>query len=179
MSFQYPLNALRQATIDELNANGMPASAVPHLEGKEDLANHKRWPRFVWAFGDTRNDDDGMIGGKQPRNIYPQRHDFEVHCWGRTRDMAFALQHNLLKAWNDVAQIDVGIVKGKWMPVSANTDGFVYVVSAFLRSSTEDRYVDYLTLPDASESSVVVTRTEGFGYLGEIESGELGVETNL
>lgn len=190
MSFRFPVSVLREETAAALLAAGVGTydygehggvQSVPHLEDERDKARLVRWPRYLWVYKGDRVDDKGQISHGPVRDIAPILHDFEVQCWGKTRDMAFAMGHNLLKAWNDLAQADIGFTKSSWTPSNAtNADGYVYVVTGSLRSSTEDRFVDISTLPDAQDVSVIITSVEMQGYIEDGEGNqELALETSI
>lgn len=175
MAYQSPLEVLYTATVARLTTLGQ---TLEHLFGDRERAKHTNINRYVWIPTRIRveRDDVASVSVDEDRNLYAVTHLAEVHCWGQSREVAYMMASNLVKALHDVAEADLDLEDANWNdePTEGLTDfGFLLVVEIGLRGAFADEFVaitEYagaaqtLTGPDAP--SVQPTVVEFTAYAG-------------
>lgn len=171
MAFQFPLKALFNAVVSELETNdvGLSAGVRSFFGGKHVAGNHAP-PRYVWVPVAGKLDSDIPTRGTSSNPEEDPEHRligcdeiiFEVGIWGRSHDEAWALRQNLLKAINDNAQADAGPMSDIWAKEQAhNQAGELVVTRLALRAPVEDVYVPIPSLESPTPETTIIDAVEG------------------
>lgn len=175
MAYQSPIEVLYTDTVARLTALGQ---TLAHYLGEREKSQQTNINRYVWIPTRVRveKDDVATVSVDEIRNLYVVTHLAEVRCWGQSREVAYMMASNLIKAAHDVAQADLDLEDINWNDeaTEGHTDfGFLLVVEFGLRGCFADEFVaitEYagaaqsLTGPDAP--SVQPTIVEFTAYAG-------------
>lgn len=176
MSFQFPLEALKNEVVAVMTAAGIE---VPHLFGGANESALGSAPRYVWVPGRSSDRNETPTRSTQQyRTLYATREHCEIHCWGRSFDQTWALRQNVIKALHDVASVDVQLeAASRWeRPGEAwNQSGELYILEISLDVPVIDAWVDVVTLPDVAPDTVVAGGVE----LDEYQSPDLATDGDL
>jgi hypothetical protein len=162
--FVYPVEALKDDVVSILTAYG---DTTEHSLGTRELAALKAPPRYVWIPTRARDRNDPTTSKtEEVRSLGILRESFEVHCWGSSFRVAWALRQNLLKAIHDSVAASVQADAGRWIdPANAwNQRGEVYVLELSLMSPIQDAIVDLSTLEQPEQATELLTSSETEAY---------------
>lgn len=131
-------------------------NTTPHFEGEELLRAHGAPPRCVWV-STVDKPSDVYKGGVNPPAIFAFDEQVEVHCWGQTRDAAYELRNEVLRAVRAAAAASVSVLPSGWLRPNRDTwaeEGHVYVLQLRL---------DQVPVPGKSAAEVTIESVEHTG----------------
>ena len=97
MASVFGVEELYQQTVAYLTTLG---SQLDHAFGAEFLSHHEQPNSYVWVPTKSReNRKTSPRGGAgENRTIFPTEEHFEIHCWGETHAVAYAMRQNVVHA---------------------------------------------------------------------------------
>jgi hypothetical protein len=175
VAYKSPLEVLYDDTTARLTTLG---SDLGHSLGEREVAAHTNINRYVWVPTRIRVDQSGNYTAAvdQRRMLFPVVHVCEVRCWGQSREVAWLMASNLIKALHDAAAADIDLDSLTWTDGDeGHTDfGHLLVVEFGLRGAIADEYVDVAAYTGAAQTATapdapaVETESVSFtAYAGE------------
>lgn len=143
------------------------ATSVKSFFGAKHLSSNGSPPRYVWV-PTSGTVGGGMTIGGYPRNLVDVAMVFDVHCWHKTFDLAWALAVNLISACYQVDGIHFEVGGIDASPSDDSLQGWVLTVPLQVRVPIFEADLDKPAFMPVVIQDVALDDSQGIDGDGEL-----------